>query len=711
MRRIFFILSLVGAFCAAGWAETVQPAVAPATVQTSSSSAVVQSSSTAVQRSTAPVTIPVTPVRPSSGPASVAFTGETKTEAMPRAMTAPNAGIFVTLTRTAYQTHELPTSAEVVKPETFKKYDSQNAGEAIANETDVQELPSNAMGGLSGPAMAGIRGAPSADTLVLIDGRPMEGFALGAADLSEIPTEEIDHIEIVRGGASALYGPGAMGGVINVITKRAQYHGLPISDVGYESGSYGRQGYTLDFGSRSGPLDYFFYGDNKWISGFRSNSDDRQYNVGGNLGISMGKAGKLLFDLSSYHNNGGVPGPNCGPNDTYCLTGIPFPSVAFNNENEKPASSPSAREYIDTDYVRSSYLLSLPHDSLLTLRAFGMQREVQYNDTTDPNPISVGDTDRQEQSKGTEAQLTLPYGLLFGGNFLHDREDNSDLLTPTNSFIQSRDDWGVFGQDTFKYHRVTLIPSGRFDHDSQAGDSKNPRVQLVADATDWLRFSGSAGRSFRAPTINELSYMSPGYIGNPNLLPETAWTYDSGFELHQDSISFQATYFRANVSNQIQAVQSDPDNLNSPYESVNIGTAHRQGAEINLRHVFNDYFHDKWNYTYLENEGIPAGYTNYVPLAFSPRHTVNYIATLNPTLKWTIDATARYENSRNSGNDNTGIEIGSEVILGLRVAYQWRQMELYIGGNDLNNKRYEEQPGFPLPGMNFYGGITLHLWG
>lgn len=702
MKNIKFALFVaVMASCQFAHADT-------APVQTSSSSAVAPA---AVQVSTSEVIAPVKPVRPSSGPASVAFTGETKTEAMPRRMTTPNSGIFVTLTRTAYQADALPTSAEVVKPETFKKYDAQNAGEAIANETDVQELPINAVGGLSGAAVASIRGASSAQTLVLIDGRPMEGFALGTADLSEIPTEEIDHIEIVRGGASALYGPNAMGGVINVITKRAQYHGLPISDVGYETGSYGRQGFTLDFGSRSGPLDYYFYGDNKWISGFRSNSDDRQYNVGGNLGYSMGKAGKLLFDLSSYHNDAGIPGPNCGPNDPFCLTGIPLPPNAFNNKDEKPASSPTARQDVITDYVRTSYLLPLPADSLLTLRAFGMQREVQYMDPDDPNPFNVSDTDRHEQDKGTEAQLALPYGLLFGGNFLHDREDNTDLITPSNTFIRSLDNWGVFGQDTLKQGPFTLIPSGRFDHNSQAGDSKNPRIQLIADATDWLRFSGSAGRSFRAPTIDELFYVSPGYVGNPNLLPETAWTYDSGFELHQDSTSFQATYFRANVSNLIQAVQSDPNNLNSPYESVNIGTAHRQGAEINLRHVYSDFFHDRWNYTYLENVGIPAGYTSYVPLAFSPRHTVNYIATLNPTLKWTIDATARYEDSRYSGDDDTGYKMGSQVILGLRVAYQWRQMELYIGGNDLNDKRYVEQPGYPLPGINFFGGITLHLWG
>jgi len=660
----------------------------------------------------APPTVSSPTVTTSTETPSIAITGETKSAPSPVAMTTPpGGGVFVTLTRTAYHVDALPTSAEIVKPETFRKYDAQNAGEAIANQLGVQELPTNAVGGLSTFINASIRGASSAQTLVLIDGRPMEGFALGTPDLSEIPTEQIDHIEIVRGGASALYGPNAIGGVINVITKRAQYNGLPISHVGYEGGSYGRQGVTLDFGSRYGPLDYYFYGDNKWISGFRTNSDDRQHNLGGNFGVSMGKAGKILVDISSYHNDAGIPGESCGPNDPFCLTGIPLQPNAFNNKDEKPASSPDARQVVDTNYIRTSYLLPLPADSLLTLRAFGMQREVAFNDASDPNPFNQSDTDRHEQSKGTEAQLALPYGLLLGGNFLHDREDNTDLLTPANTFIRSVDNWGVFAQDTFQRGFLTLIPSGRYDHNSQVGESKSPRVQLIADATDWLRFSGSVGHSFRAPTLDELYFVSPGFIGNPNLLPEKAWTYDSGFELHQDSVSFQATYFRANVSNLIQAVQSDPNNLNSPFESVNIGTARRQGAEVKINHVLNEYFRDSWNYTYLNNMGIPAGFDHYVLLEFSPRHTANYIATITPARKWSIDLTAHYEDSRYSGNDGTGSKLGSELLLGFRVTYQWRQMEMYIGGNDINNKRYEEEPGFPLPGATAFGGIRLRLWG
>src|SRR5207302_793625 len=309
-----------------------------------------------------------------------------------------------------------------------------------------------------------LRGSSSNQTLVLLDGRPVEGVALGTPDLSEISVEQIDHIEIVRGGVSALYGPNAMGGVINILTKRATYTGAPVSHVGYESASYGRQIYRLDFGSRLGPVDYFFYGNQQWESGFRDNSDARQHNIGGNLGVSMGKAGKLLVDLGGYHSNAGVPGLACGPTDLFCQN---FPTQfiqpnQFNNKDEKLASSPTARQVTDNNYIRTSYLLPLPAQSLLTLRLFGMEREVDFNDANDPNPFNQTSTDRHEQSKGGEAQLDLPLGLLVGGNFIRDREDNTDRLTPSNTFIKSIENWGIFGQEAFHYKPLTLIPSGRY---------------------------------------------------------------------------------------------------------------------------------------------------------------------------------------------------------------------------------------------------------
>ena len=89
----------------------------------------------------------------------------------------------------------------------------------------------------------------------------------------------------------------------------------------------------------------------------------------------------------------------------------------------------------------------------------------------------------------------------MGGSFIHDQEDFNGSPGRANSFSGHAENWGLFVQDTMRWKSLTLIPSGRYDKNSQFGDTTNPRVQGLFDATDWLKFSASAGRSFRAPTI------------------------------------------------------------------------------------------------------------------------------------------------------------------------------------------------------------------
>lgn len=624
----------------------------------------------------------------------VAFTGETKESPMPRAVTSPESGLFVTLTRTALSQRELPTNTQTAYPERFKAYNPQTAGDALRRMTSVNV---DQQGRLGTFRLAGIRGATSNQTLVLLDGRPLSGVGLSASqDLSEIPVEQIEHIEVVRGGASALYGPNAIGGVINVISKRSMHSGSPISHVGFEKRSYGNQSYRLDFGSRWKRLDYFFFANNQREGGFRDNSDARTYNVGGNVGVSMGKAGKFLFDVGSFHANAGMPGQI-------------FPAIPpnrFDNRIEKQAPTRDARQITDSAYVRTSYMVPLPANALATLRMFGSRRRVRFD-----IPSFAVDTDRVEQSKGGEGQFELPWDFLVGGNFVRDRLDSRNATDTRLNYISSTENYGFFIQKTFKVDRFTLIPSGRLDHHSVAGESKNPRVLLMADITSWLRYSGSAARSFRAPTIDDLytPFTNFGggfsYQGNPNLRPEKAWTYDSGLEVHTSSSSVRVSYFRANITDLIQTTSA----LAST--SVNVGKARRQGMEIEIDQELSDQFSHSLNYTYLENLGTPPGFTDLVPLRLSPRHTVNYLTTLRPIAHARIDNTFRYRSSRYEGNNNSSTKLIDVFLWDLRLAYEIRQLELYIGVENLTNKRYEDRGGYPLPGQRYFGGVSLRLWG
>jgi len=202
-----------------------------------------------------------------------------------------------------------------------------------------------------------------------------------------------------------------------------------------------------------------------------------------------------------------------------------------------------------------------------------------------------------------------------------------------------------------------------------------------------------------------------GKSGRPvfRLRPETAWTYDAGFEVHADSHSFKATYFRANINDLIQTAQVSA----FVFQAINVGSARRQGMELQLDDVFNSYLSHSLNYTYLENLGMPPGFDHLVTLAYSPRHTVNYTFTVNPWDTLKLDSVVRYVGSRYDGNDEGNGAFNNKVnayaLWNLRLSYRWRFLDTFFGVNDVTNKRYLEQPGFPLPGRTFNGGVTIHF--
>lgn len=596
--------------------------------------------------------------------------------------------VFLSLSRTSGRL-ALPTSVETVSQKDFERWNAQTAGEAISRLTSIQVQP---LGGLGGVQTIRLRGSNTNQNLVLIDGRPIGSVAFASSqDLTEIPVEAIERIEVVRGGISSVYGPNALAGVVSIITKRGATE-KPSGSVGYEYGSYGRNIFRADVGAKKGPLDYFLYGNKQHEGGFRDNSDASTFNVGANLGMALGHAGKFQVDGSVYKAEQGVPGQFS-------------PAIAtnrFDNRRERAAVNARAEQQTETKALRLGHEIQLPMESKIATRLWGSEREVRYKDLA-----NFVNSDRNESTKGAEIQANVPFGFAFGASLLHDRLDSIDLITRANSFQRDSENVGLFIEQKWQWNALTIIPSGRFDKHSQFGWSKNPRVQGILEATDYLRFSASAARSFRAPTIDDLYYPFTdygsgfSYVGNPSLRPEVSWTQDAGFELHGANASFKATYFHASVSNLIQSTLDDASTV------INVGDARRKGAEIQIEHRWSQSFRHSLNYTYLDNRGIPPGFREKVELRYSPRHTVNWIGTISPCAKLDWDNVVRYVDKRYSGNNETGTKLGSMVLWDIKFTARLGRLEPYLSVRDVTNRRYEEQAGYPLPGRTYLGGASF----
>ncbi len=640
-----------------------------------------------------PLSYPVAPV--STITASVALTGETLSAPAPRAMTdSSDENVIISLTRSAQDSKSLPTTADVISANEIRRLRVRTAGDVLALLTPFRF---HTQGHLASPQKASLRGAPSAQTLVLVDGRPWGGVAFnGSQDLAEISVQQIDRIEIVRSDQSVLYGPNASGGVINIISARASHEGLPTSHVGVEGNSLGGPTYRLDAGSRYGPVDFFFFGNQSRESGFRINQDAKIYTLGGNVGLAMGKAGKLLFDASSYQARAGIPG-RLNPD---------LPVSHYDGNSERIGPTPGARQTTGSDALRASYLLAFSKDAMLSVRAFGSQRHVDYRNLDFPR-IS----ERHEFNRGLEAQLNLPRGLLAGGTFLRDRLDNQDHTTPQKNVTAHVENWGWFLQETWSWSRFTLIPGVRFSNNSQFGPSTDPNIKGWVEVSDRLRFSGSAGRAFRAPTLDDvftpLTFLGDGFSiqGNAALRPERIWTYDAGFELHRDSASVKATYFRAIASDLIQTTGNVAD------APVNVDRVRRQGGEIAFNYSRSPRFLNRVTYQYLENHGTPPGFSRPVTLRLSPRHQASYHAQFLLGKKFTMTHIVRYRSSSYENDNRTGSKMSSVATWDARFQYPVRQMDFYLGVDNILGKRFRERGGYPLPGRMVYGGVDLRLWG
>jgi vitamin B12 transporter len=302
----------------------------------------------------------------------------------------------------------------------------------------------------------------------------------------------------------------------------------------------------------------------------------------------------------------------------------------------------------------------------------------------------------------------LPFAFLFGGGLVNDRLDAQDLYVSSSSFVQRAETWSLFARQELRRDRLALVASGRYDRSAQFGEFWSPRADVIFEASTWLRLSMAASRSWRLPSLHrlytgELRLGPEVYTGNAALQPEKARTFDASFEVFGDSAALKTTFFRSHITDHIQTVNT------SYLESTtqNVSRVRRHGVEVEGRAV-SKHWEPRLNYRYLQNRGR-SGAGDF-DLAYVARHCGNVIVTWRPSA-WSFDAAARWTGRRYSQNGGSGVALPSLVLGDVRGAYQWRQMELYIGLLNVLNRRYEETAGYPLPGMTAYGGFKLRLWG
>ena len=615
-------------------------------------------------------------------------TEETKPEDANTEVTKKVEPVVITATKVETPVGQLGASVSIVNGEDFQTYHYPTLDEALRNVPGLEITRSGSYGKLS---TVSIRGANSNQIQVLVDGVRVKSPTTGQVDLSDLSPDLIERVEIVRGPQSTLYGADAIGGVINIITKKGR--GAPFSGfVQQEAGNYDTLVTRATVGGAWKALDYALSGSHFESNGQypNDNSDTNAFNA--RLGLALPLDGALGFIMRYDKSNTGLPVKFVFP--------PPQPIVPI----------------IDPNQHQQSETLVLSVDGKVrplpwweSRARFGRYtNNLIYHDTPDPgfpfeSPVSSRIDVERREVEWVNAFTPAPWTTTTAGlEYRHEEGNNVGVFkkgthTPA-AFLE---------QQLRFFDRLYLSAGFRYEDNSVFGSATTGRGSFaVVIKETGTKVRGSAGSGFRAPTINDLFFPD---FSNEALKPETSVSWDAGIEqkLWQDRIRLSATYFHTDFRDLIQFLPLDV----FPFATVsNVGRARSQGLEFTSEV-------DLWynlvasvNYTYTDSENLDTGN----PLPRVPAHMLNVGLTWEPIPRLSL-FTQVYFRSRqfdtfgdvfNSGW--TRVDIGGTY----RILGPWgvlQALEATARVQNLLNEGYAEVRGFPALGTNFLLGLRARF--
>lgn len=508
-----------------------------------------------------------------------------------------------------------------------------------------------------------IRGSNSEQVLILLDGRPINNLGGGSFDLSEITSNIIERIEVLPGGGSTLYGSSAIGGVINIITRRPTEK--VTTQAGVTFGAYGLNQQTINTSGKAGDIgwvvgynrteaenNYPFSIPEADFEGTRENNDVLYNNFNVKLEANLGKRNTLTLSTLYLGKEQGVPG------------GVPIPEPLF-GQGYFNSLTPSDRKYTDqvlTDLTWNSKLGS-GNDSLLTAKVYADFLNTRF----DSRASSSARFDNEQNSYGIQAQHSWNFAsnqtIVYGFDYRNTSARNSTFDYLDNQETISYDD-SINQGALFARYEINFTPSFtmnfglRQDFSSLTnGSFTSPSVGAKLALTDSTTIRANYIRNFRAPTLFNLYARGSTFVGNPDLKPETGDSYDIGIDQKLGDFGLlRLTYFSNTISDLIAYNFAVPV---ATYE--NIGKVRTTGLEavLNLQLAKNVY-----------------AFANY---------TLN-----DPRILSSVNPAEEDNELRFAGADSLNLGISYETPAGLYAGILMHS----LGAYPINNTNTESLPGY-----------------
>lgn len=591
--------------------------------------------------------------------------------------------VVVTGTRSATTQRNLPMTVSVINRETLEAQQRVNVLPTLSEQVPGLFLTQRGMMGfgVSGGAAGGInlRGlsAGAGRLLVLIDGHPQYQGVFGHSISDSYQTMMAEKVEVLRGPASVLYGSNAMGGVVNIVTRKAKEDGSK-THVNLGAGSWGTVQAEVSNQTRVGRFSSTVAAQYSRSDNHRPSMGFEQYGSFAKLGYDINANWNAFADIDITHFNSSYPGSETSPlleADQWITRGVAM--VGIENKYEKTNGRLSVYDNFGIHKINDGYAPGgTPQTELFRSKdALAGVSWYQTMSLIEGNSITVG----------------VDYQHIYGRAYYTSRE-TGEIVTTGKRGMQSTHTHSneIAGyvdvrQDITSW--LTVDAGIRYDHHSVAGSEWVPQAGIVVRPVDDGELKLMASKGFRNPTTKDMYLYA--VANHDSLRAERMWNYEIAWQqsLMGGALSYGVNLFFMQGDNMIQTVAG---------RNVNTGSFINKGVEGEVRWRVTPHLHLTTNHSYLYMHEAIVG---------SPRYK-GYVGADSRFGKWSLTVGLQHI----AGLYTTATERTNFTLLNATVGYQLCPMlQLWANGDNLLAHKYEVNAGYPMSRATFMAGVNLSL--
>lgn len=517
--------------------------------------------------------------------------------------------------------------------------------------------------------------------LILVDGQSLanaqgSGYGRGSVDLASLPgIGAIDHIEVTKGSGSIRYGSGAVGGVINIVTKKGDRR---ESFLDAYTGSWGMHGYTLTDSGRAGATSWL-------VSGSLEQREYYAFPHGANTDHSRGDIAKKSLSLrldqdltdqtsltvkayhQDYHGHGSTY--KADPAGWYLTANKPIDRLvndySVTYHFKKQTAQPGFLRYFN-DYQRTYW----------SNHYFTRTQGLEWQDNW-----QLG----SHQHVTAGAEWTEDMGTNYEAHYIDKKRHNQ----------------AFYAEDALTFGKFTVTPGLRWDRNSTFGSHQTPRLAMNYKANDAFNVYASWGRVFSPPRLNDQFYMttSRGKItsqGNENLQPEEGYTETLGFQYQAGPKTvFEGSVFHSNLQHVIRWNRAV-----MPHEAENLDEEDKRGFELTWKQKVNDKWDYEGGYSYIRTKVDKGAGLTFDTTYNQPN---GYHAGIHyHSGKWQAGA----DMTAGTGRNDTYYRNNSYVVWNVSASYSPdAATTMYVKVNNLNDEAYDLYHNYPAAGRNWQVGV------